>query len=260
MKIVKPTGMNRRRFLRWTFGLAPLVAAADAFALEPEWIRTRTIRLGNGTPRRRFVQFTDLHHKGDRAYLQSVIDRINRLSPEFVCFTGDIVEDAAFLPEALELMQKIKSPMYGVPGNHDYWSRIDFGTVAKSFTATGGAWLMDDERLLSDGKVNLIGATCTKPLHFRARTGVKNVLMIHYPYWVEQLAGLQFDLILAGHSHGGQVRLPFVGAIMVPGGVGQYDLGLFRTASGPLYVNAGIGYFYVNVRFNCRPEITVFEI
>ena len=59
-----------------------------------------------------------------------------------------------------------------------------------------------------------------------------NVLLIHYPYWVEQLAGLKFDLILAGHSHGGQVRLPFVGAVMVPGGVGQYDLGLFSTPSG----------------------------
>jgi len=89
---------------------------------------------------------------------------------------------------------------------------------------------------------------------------MKNVLMIHYPYWVDPVAGLRFDLILAGHSHGGQVRLPLIGAIMVPGGVGQYDMGLFQTPSGPLYVNAGIGYFYVNVRFNCRPEITVFEM
>ena len=99
-----------------------------------------------------------------------------------------------------------------------------------------------------------------KPPKFKARSGMKNVLMIHYPYWVDQVAGLRFDLILAGHSHGGQVRLPLIGAIMVPGGVGQYDMGLFQTPSGPLYVNAGIGYFYVNVRFNCRPEITVFEM
>jgi predicted MPP superfamily phosphohydrolase len=158
------------------------------------------------------------------------------------------------------MMQKIKSPLFGVPGNHDYWARIDFGIVARSFASTGGGWLMDDERLLSGGEINLIGATCTKPLKSRARTAATSILMIHYPYWVEQLAGSRFDLILAGHSHGGQVRLPFIGAILVPGGVGQYDLGLFKTPSGPLYVNAGIGYFYVNVRFNCRPEITVFEI
>jgi len=61
-------------------------------------------------------------------------------------------------------------------------------------------------------------------------------------------------------SHGGQVRIPFYGPLMLPFGVNQYDLGLFQTPSGPLYVNAGIGYFHLNVRFNCRPEITVFEI
>jgi len=70
----------------------------------------------------------------------------------------------------------------------------------------------------------------------------------------------KLDLILAGHSHGGQVRLPFYGPLILPFGVGAYDLGLFQTSAGPLYVNAGIGYFYANVRFNCRPEITVFEM
>jgi predicted MPP superfamily phosphohydrolase len=208
MKRAIPNRMNRRRLLRWVFGLAPVMAAADAFVLEPEWVRVRRIPLHKGIPRRRFVQFSDLHHKGDRGQLQSIIDKINRLSPEFVSFTGDIVEDAAFLPEALELMQQIKSPLYGIPGNHDYWSQIDFGTVATSFAATGGAWLMDEERILFDGTLNLIGATCTKPPMFKARAGMKNVLMIHYPHWVDQVAGLTFDLMLAGHSHGGQVRLP----------------------------------------------------
>lgn len=76
----------------------------------------------------------------------------------------------------------------------------------------------------------------------------------------EPLAAYKFDVALAGHSHGGQVRLPFVGSLVVPFGVGRYDLGLFRTAAGPLYVGAGLGWFYLNLRFNCRPEITVIEI
>jgi len=257
---MSPGKINRRRFLRWTFCSAPFVAAADAFALEPEWIKVRAVRLASVKPARRFVQFTDLHHKGDRAYLEKVVRVVNQLSPEFVCFTGDIVEDAEFLPEALELMEQIKAPMFGIPGNHDYWSKIDFGAVAKSFASTDGKWLLDESVLVSEGRVQLIGATCTKAPNFQPRPGVKNILLIHYPYWVEQLAGMKFDLILAGHSHGGQVRLPFIGAIMVPGGVGQYDLGMFETPSGPLYVNAGIGYFHLNVRFNCRPEITVFEV
>jgi len=68
------------------------------------------------------------------------------------------------------------------------------------------------------------------------------------------------SLVLAGHSHGGQVRLPFYGPLIVPFGVGRYDLGWFQTAASPLYDNAGIGYFHLNVRFNCRPEITGFDM
>ena len=64
----------------------------------------------------------------------------------------------------------------------------------------------------------------------------KNILLVHYPAWVKRLAGQKFDLMLAGHSHGGQVRIPFYGPIMVPYGVDEYDLGLFQTESGPLYV------------------------
>jgi hypothetical protein len=60
---------------------------------------------------------------------------------------------------------------------------------------------------------------------------------MHYPAWIEKLEGKGFDLVLAGHSHGGQVRLPFYGPVFLPFGVGRYDLGLFRTVSGPLYVN-----------------------
>ena len=85
-------------------------------------------------------------------------------------------------------------------------------------------------------------------------------MLIHYPEGADKLGKTKLDLILAGHSHGGQVRLPFYGPLILPFGVGTYDLGLFQTPAGPLYVNAGIGYFYVNVRFNCGPEITVFEM
>jgi predicted MPP superfamily phosphohydrolase len=83
---------------------------------------------------------------------------------------------------------------------------------------------------------------------------------MHYPAWVERLGGQTFSLLLAGHSHGGQVRVPFYGPIFVPFGVGRYVMGSYQTGSGPLYVNPGIGWFPVPIRFNCRPEITVFEI
>lgn len=252
--------INRRRFFRALFYGVPTLAVADALWVEPEWIKIRRVRLTQEKPAHRFVHFTDLHHKGDHAYLASAVKQINALSPEFVCFTGDIIEDANYLTDALELLRDIKSPLYGAPGNHDYWSGADFGVIATAFAATGGKWLVDESVLTADSKVNIAGATCLKPPQLSLNPGSKNVVLIHYPEWVEKLTNYKFDIALAGHSHGGQFRIPFYGPLVVPFGVGRYDLGLFRTASGPLYVGAGLGWFYLNVRFNCRPEITMIEI
>jgi len=238
----------------------PAAIVADAALIEPNWISVRKLRLAKDKPTVRFVHFTDLHHKGDRRFLQSAVNQINAQSPDFVCFTGDIIEDVTFLPEALELFQQIKSPLYGIPGNHDYWAHANFTVVGEAFTRTGGRWLMDESVSVTGGKVNLAGATCSKPPQLALRSDQKNIVLIHYPEWVDKLGEYRFDLALAGHSHGGQVRLPFFGPLVVPFGVGRYDLGLFQTNSGLLYVGAGLGWFYLNVRFNCRPEITVIEI
>lgn len=238
----------------------PTGIVAEAALIKPNWIKVRKLTLAKDKPTHRIVHFTDLHHKGDRKFLQSAINKINAQSPDLVCFTGDIIEDAKFLPEALELFQQIKSPLYGVPGNHDYWANADFKVIAEAFAKTGGHWLMDESVSAAGDKINIAGATCSKPPSLALGTTQKNIVLIHYPEWVDKLGAYQFDLALAGHSHGGQVRIPFYGPLVVPWGVGQYDLGLFKTKSGPLYVNAGLGWFYLNLRFNCRPEITVIEI
>lgn len=252
--------ITRRRFLRLALYGLPAVLVADAALVEPNWIKLRTLRLTSAKPTHRIVHFTDLHHKGDRRLLEAAVNRINALSPDLVCFTGDIIEDTKFLPEALELFQQIKSPLYGVPGNHDYWAHADFAVIAEAFARTGGRWLMDESASAAGDKINIAGATCSKPPSLALSATQKNVVLIHYPEWVDKLGGYQFDLALAGHSHGGQVRLPCYGPLVVPFGVGRYDLGLFKTESGPLYVGAGLGWFYLNLRFNCRPEITSIEI
>lgn len=253
--------ISRRQFVIAGLVLAPLGVIADARWIEPRWLKIKRLRLAE-SPTHRFVHFTDLHHKGDRKLTESVVQTINGLAPDFVCFTGDLLEDAEHLSETLELLSGIKSPMYGVPGNHDYWSHISFQPVAKCFAATGGGWLLDEQVLTRDGKVNVIGASCVsaRQAPLPAKPGVNNIFLMHYPAWVRKLGTLKYDLLLAGHSHGGQVRLPFYGPIVVPFGVDEFDLGLFQTSCGPLYVNPGIGWFPVPIRFRCRPEITVIEI
>jgi predicted MPP superfamily phosphohydrolase len=252
--------ITRRRFMRLALYGMPLGISADAALIEPNWIKVRKLNLARDKPTHRIVHFTDLHHKGDRKFLQAAIHKINAQSPDLVCFTGDLIEEANFLPEALELFQQIKSPLYGVPGNHDYWAHADFKIIATAFAKTGGRWLMDESVSAAGDQINIAGSTCSKTPQLSLQPTQKNIVLIHYPEWIDKLGAYQFDLALAGHSHGGQVRLPFYGALVIPWGVGRYDLGLFQTKSGPLYVGAGLGWFYLNLRFNCRPEITVIEI
>jgi predicted MPP superfamily phosphohydrolase len=264
--VLKANIFSRRRFLATAgavFVGAPFAGVADAKWLEPTWLKVRRVRIGDGKTEHRFVHFSDLHHKGDRKYLQTTVDVINSLSPDFVCFTGDIVERRQFAAEALEGLSGIKSPVFGVPGNHDFWSGISFGAVRKCFAATGGAWLMGESREIAGGKINLIGLMCLSQAQQvpPSKPQAKNILLMHYPAWMKRRADRKFDLMLAGHSHGGQVRIPFYGALVLPTGVDGYDMGLFQTQSGPLYVNPGIGYIGDNdFRFNCRPEITGIEI
>ncbi len=259
---MRPGRLNRRRFLITALLAAPGLAAIHARWLEPKWLKTRRLRLSREKPTHRFVHFTDVHYRGDRAYLETVVQTINALSPDFVCFTGDLIDDTAHLTEALGLIAGIKSPVFGVPGNHDYWTRVPFDAVAKCLAGTGGAWLLDQQRVTADGKVTIIGASCLTASQppIAANPSTKNIFLMHYPAWVNHLGAQRYDLMLAGHSHGGQVRIPLFGALIVPFGVERYVLGMFRTAVGPLYVNPGIGWFPVPLRFNCRPEITVFEI
>jgi hypothetical protein len=250
--------LNRRKFLRWMLYGTPVACAADTFMIEPTWVRITRRRFSAPGPTTRFVHFTDLHFKGDESYLRGVVEKINALSPEFACFTGDIVEDSAHLPKALEILSGIKCPLYGVPGNHDHWSNADFPTIKRGFERTGGGWLVNEDVALAKQKIQLVGIDAL-PLSIPPNPNHSSILLTHYPVWADRVDPHRFSLIVAGHSHGGQVRLPLFGALIVPFNVARYELGMFKTKAGPLYVNAGIGTFYLRVRFLCRPEITVFE-
>ena len=250
------TKITRRKFLGLTALALPAALGADARFIEPTALRVTKFNLGGGGACR-FVHFTDFHHKGDVRYAAEVVRTINELAPEFVCFTGDLVEDARFATEALSFIKQIQAPVYGSPGNHDYRSRVSFSEFERAFAATGGAWLVDRGIVLPKHDLELVGMALRGIHGLTSPHASRRVLLLHYPGLASQLFGQRFELILAGHSHGGQVRLPFYGALMVPHGVGPYELGYYETPGGPLYVNAGIGTYRIPFRLNCRPEITV---
>jgi len=248
---------SRRQFMR--LGLATLGwCVLEPWVWEPRWLKIKQFNIGGSTASHQIVHISDIHHKGDRTYLKKVVETVNALSPDFVCFTGDLVEKTVYLDEALDIMSKIKYPVYGVPGNHDFASRAPFATIAQFCQSTGGAWLLNQDRITQDGRLQIIGAMGFGRLP-PLQQQLKRLLLVHYPLFVNRVKG-SFDLVLAGHSHGGQVRIPFWGALVLPDNVGPYDLGLFQTQIGPLYVNPGIGTYHLPVRAWCRPEVTAISL
>ncbi len=248
--------MTRRKFLALGALALPAAVGADAALIEPTHLRVKDLILTPGGALR-FVQFTDFHYKGDADYAAEVVATINRQNPTFVCFTGDMVEDKRFANDAFDFIRQIKAPVYGAPGNHDYWCGVPFAEYEKVFAATGGAFLVDRAIVLPQHDLEIVGMALLGTRAFIPPQAARRLLLLHYPEMADRLDGATFDLILAGHSHGGQVRLPFFGPLILPWGVGPYDLGRFETKGGPLYVNAGIGTYHLPLRFNCRPEVTV---
>ena len=148
--------ISRRKFIGLTALAIPAALGADARWIEPTSLRVTNLKL-NGDAKCRFVHFTDFHHKGNTDYAAEVIRTINKLNPEFVCFTGDLVEDRHYLEEALGFIREIKAPVYGSPGNHDYWSGSPFPEYERVFSATGGAWLVDQSIGLPQHDLELVG-------------------------------------------------------------------------------------------------------
>jgi len=251
------------RVVRWlSLSLLALAVIIVLYAryIEPTWIAQRTIVL-HRPPRLSIAHITDLHYQGNRRYLENVVRRINAAEPDIVCMTGDIADDLPRLDEALDILSQVRRPMYGVRGNHDCWDQTVMARLDTCFGSTGGRWLCDQRVVAPGGNVEVIGSTgrlasLPKPL---ASSASVHVLLVHDPLFVDQIRRTTFDLILAGHTHGGQVRIPWGGPLLNLPQVGQYDRGLFFTPAGPLYVNPGIGTYEVPVRFACRPEITILE-
>ena len=248
--------ISRRKFLGLTALALPAALGTEAIAHETT--KLRVTKLNHGTSGCRFVHFSDFHHKGDDEYATEVVRTINGLAPDFVCFTGDLVEEARFAPVAFDFIRQIKAPVYGIPGNHDFNSGVTFGEFSAAFAATGGAWLPGRTTHLPEFDLELVGVGRGVQA-FEEPRSTRQILLVHFPQ-MANLLHCRFDLILAGHSHGGQIRLPLLGAMVLPRGVRPYEHGLYETPGGPLYVNAGIGTYRIPFRWNCQPELTLVAI
>jgi predicted MPP superfamily phosphohydrolase len=259
LRLLRIAGRSLRRVVLTVGTILALAAAALAYAryLEPHWLCVRHIRLAP-VPTVRILHITDIHFTGDTQYLERVVATLNRLDADLIGFTGDLVEDPAYLEDASRILAAVNKPVYGVAGNHDRWALgLGADELRGILERTGGLLLTNRRILLSGKRVALLTPDCFMKW---SPAGWKRILLAHDPAEAAALRGGRYDLMLAGHTHGGQFGLPLLRRCLMPYDLGAHVRGLYRTPCGPLYVNPGIGTFDVKMRFGCRPEITRFDL
>lgn len=277
--------VNRRHFMRsaarWTVGSA---AAAGFYSwhVEPHWIDVvqRAMPVPGLPPHlegKRVVQLSDLHVSQvvSQDYLQRAIDRAADLRPDLVLVTGDLMtarhqEQVEPTVDLLRRFNTDESAVYVIPGNHDYgascahpeivdslYDRLDRVGIRGLRSETA-----DHEGLQILGCDELLAGRFRAPLDIDAfDPSLPTIAMTHNPDTVD-LGGWEGfrGWVLAGHTHGGQCRLPYFGAPILPIRNHRYTAGEIKLSDTcRLYVNRGLGYSY-RVRMNCSPEITLFHL
>jgi predicted MPP superfamily phosphohydrolase len=213
----------------------------------------------------RAVQISDLHmHTTTDVHLK-MLRQIRALDPALVLVTGDLVDTSSAVADVAELLSNLKPALgiWAVPGNWDHTAgAVD--ALSQSLQATSVRFLVNESVALEDGfwivgvddpassMDNLAGAMHGVP------SGVPRILLAHSPDIVRTLES-PYDLIMVGHTHGGQINLPGLsGAWLHNGPSKRYIRGLYDIDGSPMYVNRGIGTTTIPIRIGSRPEITEF--
>jgi hypothetical protein len=249
-------------------------------AIEPGWVQVTRLRLA--LPRLdaafrgyRLAQISDIHMDRwmtlDR--LAGIVQLVNAQRPDLIALTGDYVTHGyrrRFHQDLATGLGALRAPdgIVAVLGNHDHWSRAraaraalrDAGVIELSNRAhpvrRGGAVLHIggvDDYWTEHARLDEVLAGL--PAEGAA------ILLAHEPDFADvSAASGRFDLQISGHSHGGQVRLPLLGAPVLPPFGQKYPMGLYRVGRMWLYTNRGVGMLRPRVRLNCPPEITVYTL
>ncbi len=233
----------------------------------------------------RIAQVSDIHMDEftEAFYLREAVRRVNGLNPDAVFLTGDFVTDE-FAPRHFAigaawqcggiLDALVCRERYAVLGNHDFM--IGAGPVSEALTAHGitvlrNAYLPLDRQ---GGRIWLAGLAdpvqgmpdpeATIPASIQKIPREPIILLCHAPDYVDHLlrlsSGQAVALMLSGHTHGGQIRLPLIGPLVLPQLGRKYVEGWFRLGPLQLHVNRGLGSVGVPFRLNCPPEISLITL
>jgi hypothetical protein len=247
----------------------------------------RLFRLPDAFRGMRIAQICDFHYVEytESFFLRKVVDRVNALKPDLVVLIGDFVTYGPLrwpnqeahkrfalrhMPECAAILSGIRCPLrYATLGNHDmmvggryvYGDLVNHGLPVLRNSAV--PLERNGHRLWLVG----LGSACAKdaaPDRAIPASALRDkeaiIVLAHEPDILPEIATYNADLMLSGHTHGGQVRIPFMPAAFLPEYGRHYVEGWFHHGPTQLYVNRGIGAIGVPFRWNCPPEITLFTL
>ena len=276
----RPVALPESRFAvrlrRIILGLAAFgtLCIAYGFLIEPNWLQVTHVRIESdklkaGSRPIRIVHISDLHSESKPRLEGRLPGIIAAEKPDLIVFTGDSLNEPEGLPVFKRCLTKIAAiaPTFAVRGNWDawYWSDLDLfgGTGARELKGEAVKVEVRGTPVWLAG-VPVEGEHSIGTVLDSIRAGEFSVFLYHYPDEIEEVAARKVDLYCAGHVHGGQIALPFYGALVTLSRYGKrFESGLYRVGETQLYVNRGLGMEggdAPRVRFCARPEVTVIEV
>ncbi|HDR4425784.1 MULTISPECIES: metallophosphoesterase [Bacillus cereus group] len=231
----------------------------------------------------KILQISDLHNKKFGDNQDVLIQKMKSIDPDIIAITGDLIDSKSYDAEvSMQLIREMvkKYPVYFVTGNHEQWSG-KYDSLEKELKKYGVNVLRNEYVGIRKGEqeINLLGIDDPefgtgnrdegniiideiKKAKIEMQPDRYNVLLSHRPEFIKEYTNERLDLVLSGHAHGGQVRLPFIGGLVAPnqGVLPKYTAGLYVEQNTSMVVSRGLGNSIIPQRILNRPEIVVVQL
>lgn len=260
----------RRHIVLLAIAIAVAALVLDAFVIEPESIQVNHYVVhGNVTSPLKIADLTDLHTRGMGRPEKKILAILAREKPDAILITGDTLADPfgnyAACMKVYKRLSALNPPL-GVWFVHGNWEVLKPVRHEREFYREAGVNLLVNQNHELRPDVWLIGlddASTGRPNLEEAMNGVPSnvytIAMFHSPIFFEVMAG-RVNLVLAGHTHGGQIHIPFLKPFWLPKGSGPFLEGWYEEKDSRMYVNRGIGMSELPVRFLCPPEVAFITV
>jgi uncharacterized protein len=272
-----PPLCTRRRFLAWaggltlSFSLCPPPShahlAVDTHALDIHDVAVPVPGLPRALEGFTIAHLSDTHLHALGPLEEHVLAAVHARAPALVVLTGDMFSSAQALPVLSEFCQALRAPgrpVVAIRGNHEVYSSVAVARLRQLYRRVG-VQLLVNEHLMLNPALTLVGTGDSVTHHYNLRMAVRGmpvsavcIHLSHAPEVFDWPGGpsLPFALCLAGHTHGGQIRLPFLPPYVPQGAGPRFVAGWYaQTRQGPAYISRGIGTTGLPVRLNCPPEL-----